>query len=65
MSDFNTFEECVNYVVNMTDEQIREMSNEPIYMNDDLINLLNDDYNKKNDNKILNEYINIFKKFIE
>ena len=80
VSDFNTFEECVNYVVNMTDEQIREMSNEPIYMNDDLINqkdlsnnpygidlinLLNDDYNKKNDNKILNEYINIFKKFIE
>ena len=51
MSDFNTFQECVNYVVNMTDEQIREMSNEPIY--------INDDYNKKNDNKILNEYINI------
>jgi hypothetical protein len=70
VSDFNTFEDCVNYVITMSDEQIRQMQQEPIYSNDcngdllDLLNLINDDYNNKNENKVLNEYLDKLKEFI-
>ena len=65
VNDFKSFEECVNYVINMTDEQIEKMSNEPIYVNNDLCNLLNDEYNKNNDNKILKKYIDQIKNFLD
>lgn len=67
VSDFNTFEDCVNYVITMSDEQIRQMQQEPIYSNhcnSDLLNLINDDYNNKNENKVLNEYLDKLKEFI-
>lgn len=65
VNDFNSFEECVNYVINLTDEDIHKMKNEPIYTNNELVNLLNDDYNNKNDNKILKEYLKKVKDFID
>ena len=65
VSDFNTFEDCVEYVINMTDEEITAMLNEPIYMQDnDIVNLLNDEYNKKG-NKTLDIYMSKIKKIIE
>jgi len=62
VSNFNTFEECVEYVINMSDEEITEMMNEPIYIQDnDIVNLLNDEYNKKG-NKTLDTYLSKMKK---
>lgn len=65
VSNFNTFEECVEYVINMSDEEITEMMNEPIYIQDnDIVNLLNDEYNKKG-NKTLDTYLSKMKKIIQ
>ena len=65
VSNFNSYEDCVDYVINMSKEQINNMINEPIYNNNELINLLNDNYNSKNNNTILNKYIQTLKSFIE
>jgi hypothetical protein len=65
INNFNSFEDCVDYVINLTDEDINKMRNEPIYTNDELVNLLNDDYNNKNNNKILKTYLKKLKDFIE
>jgi len=65
VSDFNTFEDCVEYVINMSDEEIAAMLNEPIYMqNNDIVNLLNDEYNKKG-NKTLDTYLSKMKKIVQ
>lgn len=64
VNDFETFEKCVEYVIKMDTEKIKQMTQEPIYQNNDLINLLNDVYNNKYDNKILNEYLNILNQFL-
>jgi hypothetical protein len=65
VSNYNTFEECVEYVINMSDEEITAMMNEPIYMQDnDIVNLLNDEYNKKG-NKTLDTYLSKMKKLIQ
>ena len=66
VNDFDTFEGCVNYVVNLSEDEIVRIRNEPIYndTNNDLINLINDDYNNTNDNKILTDYINKLEHFL-
>jgi hypothetical protein len=49
----------------MSDEEITAMMNEPIYMQDnDIVNLLNDEYNKKG-NKTLDTYLSKMKKLIQ
>lgn len=65
VSDFNSFEDCVKYVINLDDETIKKMSEEPIYMDNEITNLLNDEWNSVNDNKTLTEYINKVKEFLE
>lgn len=41
----------------MSETERKEMLNQPFYNDNDLVNLLNDSYNSKNENKILNEYL--------
>jgi hypothetical protein len=66
VNDFKSFDDCVNYVINMTDEQIEKMSNEQMYVNNsDLYHLLNSEYNKTNENKILNKYLQQMKDFLD
>ena len=66
VGDFESLEKCVDYVVNMTDSQRKYMMEQPIYNpKSDIINLLNDEYNLTNDNKILKIYLAKLKKFIE
>ena len=58
VGDFNSFEECVDHVLSLTDEQIENMLREPIYgYNKDLIHLLDKDYNSKHNNKLLPVYL--------
>jgi len=64
VNNFKSFEDCVNYVVNMTNYEIYYMTKQNIYKNNDVINLINDDYNNKNDNKILKKYCNIMHGFL-
>ena len=61
VNNYKNLEHCVNSVINMTDYQIKKMMNEPIYKNNALINLLNDDYNSRNGNVYLTEYMTRFK----
>ncbi len=64
VNDFDSFEDCVDYINNMTEKQIEDMSKEPIYNeNNDIINLFNSEYNKKG-NPTLNRYLTILKDFI-
>jgi len=61
--DFESFEECVDYVVNMSDEKIEEMMNEyPFNKDNDYINYWTDDIN---DNKTLKEHCKVIKRVIE
>lgn len=65
VNDFNSFEECVKYVINMDEETIQRMTNEPIYNpNNDIVNLLNVEYNLINGNKTLDSYLLKIKNFI-
>jgi len=60
VNDFNSFNECVDYVINMDDTKIKQMIEEPIYNeNNDIINLL-----KNNENKILDTYLIKIKDFL-
>lgn len=55
VDNFQTFDDCVNYVLNLSDEQRKIILEQPFY-HGDLINILNDEYNQNNKNKILIEY---------
>jgi hypothetical protein len=65
VNDFKDLDECINYIINLSDDDIKKMLNENIYMNNDLINIFNDEYNKINDNKVLKEYIYKINNFIQ
>ena len=66
VSDFLNLNQCVDYIINMDETQIKEMQEQPIYNEtNDLINLCNDEYNEKNDNKVLKEYLQKMKDFLE
>ena len=61
--DFESFDDCVDYIVNMSDEKIEEMMNEyPFNKNSDLINYWTDDIN---DNKLLKTHCKAIKNVIE
>tara|TARA_B110000971_G_scaffold193195_1_gene205975 strand:+ start:51 stop:944 length:894 start_codon:yes stop_codon:yes gene_type:complete len=65
VNNFNTFEDCVTYAINMDTRLIKQMTEEPIYNTlSDLGNLLNDNYNRTNDNKVLKEYSEKIEKFL-
>ena len=58
VSDYNSFDECINYILSMDELTIKQMQNEPIYNTEnEIINLLNDEYNLKNENKTLKSYL--------
>lgn len=57
VSDFKNFNECIDYILNLTDKEREEIVNQPIYTNSNLINLINDDFNNKNENKLLDKYL--------
>jgi hypothetical protein len=65
VNDFDTFEDCVNYVIQLDDKTIHAMSLEPIYTNHEITHLIDDEWNKKNYNKTLNLYINKLTTFLE
>jgi hypothetical protein len=66
VSDFESLEKCVDYVLNITDNEREYIMKQPIYNSkSDIINLLNNEYNLKNDNKILKKYLAKLKEFIE
>lgn len=60
VSDFESFEKCVEYVVHMSEETRIKMSQEPIYTNNDTIQLMND----KVENKTRDEYVRKLKQLI-
>ena len=49
--------------INLSEDDINYMLNQNIYNDNDLINIFNDDYNKNNHNKILEEYKSKIDKF--
>jgi hypothetical protein len=66
VSDFKTFEECVDHVIRMTDDTINMMRSQPIYNTENhLCNLMNDTFNSTTDNVVLNKYVEILKEYIE
>jgi hypothetical protein len=65
VSNFENFEKCIEHISNLSEEDINYMQNQPIYNNNDLINIFNNEYNKKNNNKVLNEYKDKINTFIQ
>jgi len=52
VDDFESFEKCVEYVLNMTEKQKQAMMNEPIYNTEnDIVNLFHHEYNKGGNSK--------------
>lgn len=63
VNDFESFEKCVEYICNMSDDEIAEMKNQPIINpENEIANLLNPNFGN---NSTLNSYIHTFSKFIE
>ena len=65
VNDFHSFEDCVNYVISLDDTTIQQMSEEPIYMDNELTHLIDDEWNKTHGNKTLNLYLYKLYKFLE
>lgn len=65
VNDFKTFEECVAYVIQLDDTTIQKMSEEPIYMDNEITHLIDDEWNAKNYNKTLQLYVNKLSTFLE
>ena len=58
LNDFNSMDDCVDYVSNLSDKEIDTILKEPIYNpTSELIRLLDDEYNSKNGNKTLIQYL--------
>jgi len=64
VNDFKSFEDCVNYVIQLDQQTIQQMSQEPIYTNHDITHLIDDEWNKKNYNKTLNLYLHKLRDFL-
>jgi len=64
VNDFESIEKCIDYIFNLTDIDREKILKEPIYTNNELINLNNDNFNSLNENKILKKYDNIIKNFL-
>lgn len=65
VNDFKNIDECIDYINNLSDDDINKMLNQNIYSDNDLINIFNDEYNKKNDNNVLKEYNDKINNFIQ
>tara|TARA_Y100000590_G_scaffold317912_1_gene359683 strand:- start:1836 stop:2726 length:891 start_codon:yes stop_codon:yes gene_type:complete len=65
VSDFNNLDECIEYISNLSEDDINYMLNQNIYNDNDLINIFNDEYNNVNDNKVLKEYNEKVNNFIQ
>jgi len=65
VNDFNSFEECVDYVISLDNKTIQQMSEEPIYMDNELTHLIDDDWNKIHSNITLDHYVNKLQQFLE
>lgn len=58
VNDFPSPEACVDYVLSLTDEDREKMMNEPIYHpTNEVIHLMDDEFNAKNGNKTLDNYL--------
>ena len=58
LSNFDSIDDCVDFVSKLSEEEIINMQNKPIYNEkSELINLLNDDYNTTYENKTLITYL--------
>jgi hypothetical protein len=66
LADFETVQECVNHIVNMTNEELIAMQNEPIYNEtSEIIHLMNDDFYSKHGNKIRDRYVKMMREFLD
>ena len=61
LNKFHTFEDGVNYVINMNEDEIKKISNEPIYNNSDMRNFFDDNVT----NAMLDKYINTLEEFLK
>ena len=63
VSSFDSLEDCVDYVINMKEEDILEMTKQKIFNeHNEIVNMLNEN---NNDNPVLKKYINLFNNFLE
>ena len=67
--DFKSFDDCIDFILNMTDDEIQSMLNEyPLNKDSDFINYWNIDYDNNNankDNKLLNKHIELVKNLFD
>ena len=64
VDDFESLEECVDYVIHLSDEKRQYMLEQPIYTDSEVIHLLDDEYNSTHDNKTLQNYTEKIKLFL-
>lgn len=65
VSDYENVEECVDFIINMTPEELEKMQKEPIYNEtNEIIHLMDEEFNAKNGNKTLDEYVNVVREFL-
>ena len=63
VNNFDTFQECVAYVTNLSEESQLQMLREPIYRGE-MGHLFDSEYNRTHSNSTLTHYQELFKNFI-
>ena len=65
VSDYKNVEECVDFIINMKPEELEKMQKEHIYNEtNEIIHLMDEEFNAKNGNKTLDEYVNVVREFL-
>ena len=66
VADFETLHECVDHIVNMTNEELIAMQNEPIYNETgEIIHLMDEEFYSKHGNKTRDHYVKMFRDFLD
>lgn len=60
VSDFKTYDDCIDYMLNMKDEELEKMATANIYQDTDIIQLLNDN----RPNPLRDQYVEKIKQFL-
>ena len=66
LANFDSVEQCAEHIINMSDEELKTIQNEPIYnKTSEIIHLMDDKFYSKYGNKVRDNYVNIVRDFLQ
>ena len=65
VADFESIDECVDHIINMSPDELQKIQNEPIYNEkSEIIHLMDEEFYAKNGNKTRDDYVKAMRDFL-